>query len=242
MNEKLQSVIEKINKLRALSTSSNPHEAATAAARAAALIDEYQLTEAQLEADRDRESPQIAGDPILRGKVMPQWKVWLIHSLAEHFGVYSIRQVRRGAEDDIKLTGRARDVEIVRYFYTWLSAEVERLCRANKPPSCGMKWTVTYRNGVASGIGQKLKEMKRAEAATRVSTTSAMVYLDSRFALSREVYVKSMAPGHRVTITKGCYGSDPAAFNQGVRDGKAINLGAQLGAGDPSSAGPRLLR
>ena len=242
MNEKLQSVIEKINKLRALATSSNPNEAANAAARAAALIDEYQLTEAQLEATENRESPQIADDPILRGKVMPQWKTWLVSGLAEHFGVYSIRQVRRGGEDDIKLTGRARDVEIVRYFYTWLSAEVERLCRANKPPSCGMKWTITYRNGVAAGICAKLKEMKRAEADTRVSTTSAMVYLDSRFALAREVYVKSMAPGHRVTTTKGCYGSDPNAFNQGVRDGKAINLGSQLGSGDPPSAGPRLLR
>jgi len=242
MDEKLKSVIEKINKLRALATSSNPHEAASAAARAAALIDEHQLSEAQLEAVENRESPQVADDPILRGKVMSQWKVWLVHGLAEHFGVYSIRQVRRGGEDDIKLTGRARDVEIVRYFFTWLSAEVERLCKANKPPSCGMKWTVTYRNGVSHGICVKLKEMKRAEAAARVSTTAAMVYLDSRFALAREVYVKSMAPGHRISATKGCYGSDPNAFDQGVRDGKAINLGAQLGGGDGSSAGPRLMR
>lgn len=124
-------IIEKVQKLLALSKSSNANEAAAAANAANKLIDTYRLSEADLECMAD------AGEPIEEdseyiyesGKVTP-WKTALVSHLVKHYGCvhwndtsYATgRQVSR-----YRLVGRRSDIGITKYMFAYLSAECQRL-------------------------------------------------------------------------------------------------------------------
>jgi hypothetical protein len=234
----IKRIIEKINKLRALATSNNANEAAAAAAAAARLIEEHDISEAQLGAETD-DPIMIDAEPILKGKVIAQWKCMLVNILSTHFGVYSVRDKRGSGV--MTLSGRSRDIEAVRYFYTWLSGEATRLAIRSAPKAAGVGWHTTYKNGFAAGVGVKLKEM-RGEARKGVEMTSAMVRLDTRGERAALAFRQTLSPTARILSSPYNWGSDPSAYKKGVEDGKNIHMGAGLpGSGDGAQR-PRALR
>jgi hypothetical protein len=239
--DRLKKALEQVAKLRELSKSQNANEAAAAAAAAARIIDKFRISEAQLEAEMDaadREPVQNEEDPIItanpKSTVIAQWKVNLANSLGRHFGVYVLRVKRGGKQlqDIVTLTGRSSDVQVVRYFYDWLSKEVERLAhKANiENGKGGASFTVTYKNGCVAGIDYQLREMKKEERPK--CDTAALVVLDSRLDESKKTRLALYDESFKVRQSGGGWGSDPNAFNRGHDDGKKINLGHHLGAGD----------
>lgn len=134
----LSDIIAKVQKLRRLATSSNANEAAAAAAAADRIIQEHALSEAQLEASGEHvaELPTEAKDPlhVFRGGRTPAWHLRLCVELARHYGcalyVEGFRYPNgRKAEEHVKIVGRSSDVEALRFMYSWLSVEVERLAQ-----------------------------------------------------------------------------------------------------------------
>src|SRR5574337_321381 len=86
MDQKLQDVISKVQKLLQLSKSSNANESAAAMAAANKLIDEYRLSETDLTADFSNPLVEDDGFVYETGRIIP-WKNYLIYVLTSHYGV-----------------------------------------------------------------------------------------------------------------------------------------------------------
>lgn len=159
-------VVDKVRKLLRLSTSSNAHEAALAAAKAQELIDRHQLAQVTLELETPTsvaalEPIQNFHDaPLDRPTRLDQWRGRLASCLAR---ANACRIYFFGPR--IMLIGRASDAETVRYLYAWLVQEVDRLAEADGAGK-GRTWRNNFRHGVVDGINAQLKRQRQTFAET----------------------------------------------------------------------------
>jgi hypothetical protein len=121
-------ILEKISKLLALSKSSNPNEAALAAEKAQALMDEHSITMSQIsQAERD------AGDPIGHetsawggryAATRHRWK----RSIASNIATMNhCRIILDSSTGQMIICGRASNREVAAYFIQYLCKTLERL-------------------------------------------------------------------------------------------------------------------
>lgn len=196
----LSNVIARIQKLRVLSTSTNEHEAANAAAAAAKLIDQHQLSEMdlQVKGDKEAEEVQIIGKPLFRtGRIM-LWMSQLAQVLASHYGctlyvstvsiepdITKPSNKVRGTEKAMKMVGRPSDAEVVQYMYDWLQPVIIELTKKNAY-GMGMAYAQNYAYGVVKGIKAQLEcQHEEAKREAQIAGQSqAMVLLDNREALA----------------------------------------------------------
>jgi len=237
MKDNLKSIIEKIQKLQKLATSSNPNEAAAAAAKANDLIDKYRLEEADISVDSPESDPmQCDTDPIYVSGRITQWKVSLIQVLAMHYGVSNFNNIDLSSGRKVsnyKLCGRKSDIAIVRYMFGWLANECQRLsdlyARGN-----GKVYCASYQNGFVSGISEQLK--KSREQIKLTADSSAMVKLDSRYTESYNFMMENN--NLRVVRSKSAGQTDANGFSAGRTKGESIPLNKGLNG---SSSGIKML-
>lgn len=169
----IQSVIDKVRKLRALAARAGTvQEAEAAAAIADKLFQEHGLEEAQLEAagTLPAEAPAEETEPLVKwiGKT-PTWGLFLVDGLIEHYDCVYYRAWLyptagpsrwRSIGEQIRIVGRPSDVATVRYMWGWLSVEIERLAQLHK--GNGRSWLDSFRRGAVRGVLEKLRDSKRA--------------------------------------------------------------------------------
>lgn len=237
-------IVDKIRKLLELSKSDNEHEAAAAAARAADLMLEHQISEAELQAAKPAGERQVAppGRVVLdttERLVYWQWAIQL--GLADAFGgvaFYACSRVSPGAYDAVVI-GPEPALASIAYMYKYLTAEIRRLadkayadevseCRDSdvEPPSA-RGWKGAFRVGAAEVIAKRLREQhsaatNRARSAAAAkpatsSTTTALAIIDQQ--------AKACLDLARVT--------QPGLFR---KDGK-MKAGTSTSAGMSSSSG-----
>lgn len=149
-------LLDRLQKLLALSGSPNPHEAALAAARAQELVSRHRL-EGWLAAEADP-------DPITLGREVPlevarrtrKWKSYLASVLASANGCVAWVE-RRGREEAICLVGRQRDREVVQALWDGLVKRVE-WASATAGAGRDRHWHEAFRVGLAEQIGERLRE------------------------------------------------------------------------------------
>jgi Protein of unknown function (DUF2786). len=227
----MSSVVDKVQKLLALSKSSNAHEAAAAAAMANKLIDQYRLSEADLEVHGQNEEPLEEDEGYLyeSGKVTP-WKMTLMSVLVKHYGLAhwndatwaSGRQVSR-----FKLVGRKSDIAVAKYMFTWLTAECQRISML-EAKGMGRVYVGSWCAGFVNGVASQLKA-SRAEA-QKDATSAAIVKVDARADQSKNFLDKL----HSDLVYKKKYSqaqTDGRAFMQGHQRGQSIHLGQSMGSG-----------
>lgn len=225
-------IIEKVQKLLALSKSSNINEAAAAAAAANRLIDQHCLSEMDLESSGASIEEMIEEDAdfIYESGKITAWKYMLVCILAKHYGCAhwndctwaTGRQVSR-----YRLVGKRTDIGIARYMFSYLTLECQRLS-ALEAKGRGRVFVSSYCEGFVSGVQAQLIA-SRAEV-QKTASSSALVKMDGRVDLARaEMYrlhdnLKKktvMSHGHR----------DGSAFSMGQDRGKSIHLGASMSSG-----------
>ena len=235
----IERVIEKVRKLRALSAGAGTlAEAEAAAAQAEAIIARYRLEEAQIGIhDASRvEVVGVADDPLwVGGERVPNWLAWLANALAKHYGCLAFTDVTRGPAGLAKLfkiVGRPGDVQLVRYMFAWLSAEIDRLSRRER----GRSAMNAFRLGAVDGICASLSAAQKTEEAAPGAAGAAMV-LASR-AEEAEAYANQV---FRLRGRKGgvSYYDETGAFARGRAAGEGLHLGNALGGGSGTS--PRSL-
>lgn len=184
-------IVEKVRKLLALSTSSNIHEAANAAAVANKYITQYRLKEedyAQQQVEpTTNEIVFDDPDPIyVSARVIP-WKMQLACILAQHYGCaiwndkkYNVGDNKRSVSR-YRLIGRPTDVSFVRAMFDWLvqgiSQYSEAECRGR-----GHATANSYCLGAVRGIHNLFQEARDnvvAKAALAGRSTS-IVRLNNR--------------------------------------------------------------
>jgi hypothetical protein len=220
----ISNIIEKVKKLLALSQSSNAHEAAAAAAKANALIDEYRLSVGQLQ-DTSNEDPLThdQSEPLLQADRAMRWRKTLAQALTKHYGCYIWNNTARRTVYYV-VAGRKSDVEVLRYMFAYISLECERITQ-NQAKGRGRTFAESYRRGFVDGVLSQL-QASRATAVKASSDPMALVKLDDR-AKDAEALVKG-----NVRLEKGKKASysrtDANAFYSGQSAGKALHLGSGL--------------
>lgn len=230
MNTQISSVITKVQKLLALSNSSNANEAANAAAKANKLIDEYRLSESDISIESGESDPMVEDDsPIYEtGRVTP-WKNILIHVLTTHYGVanYIDAYYPEGRKvSQFKLVGRSSDIQIVRYMFAWLTTECQRLANL-QVKGLGRVAVASYCEGFVSGISTQLRTSR--QEVQKVATSEAIIKLDARLQESKG-FMYNKYPDMKRVKQRSHSQIDSSAFSAGHQQGKAIHLGSSLGA------------
>lgn len=156
----MSALLDRLERLLRLATSSNPHEAAAAAARAQAMIEKHRIDEA-LVAVLSGQAPEIVDDrdhPLDESKRLRPWKVALAGAIAEAngCGVYVLDGGRhRDAVRKAILVGRAENFAAVRALYADLVVRIEALTRTFGQGR-SRDWATSFRFGVVDTLGDRL--------------------------------------------------------------------------------------
>lgn len=180
-------IIDRIRKLLELSKSSNEHEAAAAAARAADLMRKYEIDQAVLAATAPGETPpeEIITDHIgnIAGK-STSWRVLIGHGVAAATGC---RQWSHGGR--MEAMGTRGAVGTWNYLCQYLAREVDRLADAGwgaypttlDRVSGVRRWKNAFRVGAAQVIRTRLIEQARSQAASRRADVHASALAHNHF-------------------------------------------------------------
>jgi hypothetical protein len=238
----IDEVLLKIKKLLALGQSSNPHEAASAAAMAQRLMDKNAITEAMLgEQQADAEpGAQVWKDPLHEavGKAA-RWYYTLGTLLAKvnNAKAYTVQSHKnRLVHTELRLIGRARDVQTVRYLFQFCAAEINRL--AGLQAGNGKTYINNFRLGVVDGIYEQLitarrkaEEEMRENAVDLKKLERAIVRVDERAEVVRWE-VERLAGGLGLKTVHRTHTLDADARELGRREGRKIPLGSGPGLGE----------
>lgn len=164
-----QKLRDRVQKLLALATSSNPHEAALAAGKAAALIAQYRIDHADiLDEQADRTRIQIFRDePLDASKRLRAWKIALASAVAR---VWDCRIVvsgprsgeRHGRKDNIRriwIVGRPEDAQRLRWMYPTMVSLVQMVSRA-KLEKASHRFREDFRRGLVSSLHTQMQRMR----------------------------------------------------------------------------------
>jgi hypothetical protein len=235
--------MQKAAKLLRLAQSDNANEAALAASRAQEIIDRFKLSMDALQMDEaqiiasNEPIQDFGADPLTRDAKLARWKAYLASGIAKQNQCMIYRS--GGA---LKIIGRASDAVAVRYLFSWLSSEVERL--ANRDcHGYGVTYWNNYRIGAAESICRRLREESartletvRTEAA-QISSAALVVVNNNALALVRkEQEVHAWAKSNmRLRSSSGGRGSryDHSARQAGRTAGNSVSLRAsgRIGGG-----------
>jgi Protein of unknown function (DUF2786) len=252
MNESIAptEILRKVQKLLALSgNNSNAEEAATAAAKAQALMDEYRITQAMLYVERDRDDEEEIVDFAKKdapldnlGSRLPTWRGALATILAKANQCYTFAQKKvelltREVSTHIEIVGRPSDVDTVRYLYAYLVREIDRLV-ARDGRGCGKTWANNYRIGVVETISLRLRtqraETERAMHEKVAADARALVLVDKALEKMKAVAAEAedvARRGRKLGSSAASFRGDADARAQGREAGKSLRLsGTSKGA------------
>jgi hypothetical protein len=154
-----QKIIDKIKKLLKLGESSNQHEAASAMARAASLMDKYKIEQAILTEEEEGEEKEAISEEecILYGinkRRRSHWRRELANAIAKANGCYVFY---RGAQ--VITLGRPSDKATMVYMFKFCEAEIDRLAKAQ----CVQGEHNSFRLGAARGVRDAIHEEQKEQ-------------------------------------------------------------------------------
>lgn len=245
MDENKLKIIEKLQKLLALSQSPNEHEAALAASKAQEMMDEYNLSIIDIK-NPSTACGMATSDTVLTGYMFEKWEYSLHAELARVFDVMPIinrrfnnfvgRDGRIGKKltnSNLNVIGLRTDIEVYEYTFTYLRAaisvmlrkEKDRMEEINKDDKDYIrdytkkmnKYMFSYSIGVVTTIIKRVKS-EREEYLDTHSNSRALVVI-KRDAI--EDFIKDMdIKGPKKDDSE----FDEGAFHRGMRDGRQIQL------------------
>jgi hypothetical protein len=240
----LEKLIDKIKKLLALAGSPNEFEASSAATRAAELMQEHQIVEAQLRIDDD----ETVAEPIIEGAEAEEatnrldaWRFRLAAACANSVGAHAWTRSawvdgKRGR--GIKLFGRESAVQTATYQYQFLSREIERLANegyyASSKRENVRSWKTSFCHGAVDRINQRLRAACRAfeQQAKAASTGTALAVIETDQKAVETAWSKYTAHFGRSAYAGP---TSTAGYEAGQAKGNSVSLGESgKGIGAPS--------
>lgn len=244
----MSAIIERVRKLLAMAESTDSvAEAAVAAARAAELMAQHELSEAEIRAAAGAEA--APPEPIVRDAIIPgqekakrrvAWKQTIASAAARAFHCHLwFRQA------EFRLLGRTSNTQAASYVITHLWREVDTLTEAawNEAVAAGRvrtdrlaakTWRANFRLGAAARLAERLYEQQRAPAVPAPQTpgasgasgasTMALAIVDRD---REEVVEEWKTMTRRWRSSRGLSGTTTRvrdAYHQGREAGGAISL------------------
>ena len=232
MNSK---IIDKIKKLLSLSKSDNEHEAANAAAAAAGLMAQHQISIATLGEDDGDTIDDTLGtfyvDNSASRKVV--WKGSIAFGVAASFGC---QYYWSGPHPT--MVGRKGDVDAVKYIYAYLVREVNRLAEKSwdeyplKDYESARAYKTSFRTGATLIVRKRLQESRKENLSNEKVNAdelkmNAIVKVEANDEAIKEFY-KDLSKGFGRFNASNTV-SSLSGLNAGKKAGNSINLGNNKG-------------
>ncbi len=172
MNAEDEKILQRVQKLLALASSPNVHEAAQAAAQAQRLIEQHRL-QGLLDAKNQEEPVEDArNEPLATARRIRKWKQVLAGSLASLNGCVTYTH-QIGREQQLILVGTASDQAAVRALWDWLCHRIEWLS-ATHGDGHDKRWHDAFRIGAVQTIIERLQATQQ-ELSAELSCSALVV-------------------------------------------------------------------
>lgn len=212
-----KTIIHKIRKLLALSTSSNPHEAARALEKAVALMGQHGLSETDVEIAR-----ASAGAAVKRVSI---WRGYIANAVAWCNGVMAVKDY-----EGWSFCGDEIGVEVSAAMYEYCEKTIMRITRNTVRKNAKAKYRESFRLGMATEISRRLhdyaaKSSWRGDRESRIGRVKAAMARDLEFvegkrkALKGQAFGRGRVAGARVGLSKQVYDDEPKARIAGGSNG-----------------------
>lgn len=243
-----QSVIDRIKKLLKLSKSNNEHEAALAAERAAELMRQHNISQAEIRLGEDsRPAEQVVTKASRFSIAAQRWRVHLAQAAAAAYDCFVYGSHDHPGPDGknlIVFLGRESAVQASQYTTDYFIKEVERLTRAawqeSSEKALGLPakgWMASYRLGMCVTIHERCRLERdrrvneaRAKATSNENTALVVVAKDVLEVVNAYERLNLVNKGDRTRPSK------VGAYEQGRADGHNVRLNGGTGlAGRPAT-------
>jgi Protein of unknown function (DUF2786) len=237
-----QDTLRKVAKLLRLATSSNPHEAATAAAHAQAIMDREGIERAAVSLENAEALEAIEdfgtkpGGQLDTIGLRSRWQGTLAIKVSKANGCHVYRRVAAGGNRELCLIGRPSKVEACRYLYGWLSREIARLID-REGRGMGPSWRQEYGIGAALEVGRRLAEQHQETLAQMLRESEhnphALIRVQSAIAIVEAEAAETHAWGRKhlgLCPTRSSAIKNGTARDAGRAAGARINLNPAAGA------------
>lgn len=227
-----KSIIEKINKLLALATSSNENEATAAAEKASLLLAQYNLSLADLGKDEEFE---ITEGTVENTPRFVTWKMILLSGIAE---ANSCSAMRTNYSGDMKLVGPSISLIVCQHLYEYLSNAIERRVKYRKGNGRGLAYLNAFRVGCATRLSQRLLAQKEeieksGIAGTADTPASPAIVVRSMFEKNEQAIADYLEQkGVKLKSRSSSQISSELGFESGYRVGDKISLQKQMQSGE----------
>ena len=233
-------IIHRINSLlnKTVENGCTVAEAASAAAVAQRMLTQHRLTVADLSvAGESNEDIHNNAQPLYAGQRRVHWKDKLANTLSIANGCRAyvdLRPVFRGGrncnEIFFRIIGRDSDIKIVRYFFEYLTREIDNLCKCAMGcgEGAGKSWSNSFKNGATDAVCARIEEANReVRQEASVNNCTALVKLENkddavdkwvgdhlklkkspvkRVRYTSSAYVSGKLAGGRINLNKGLAG------------------------------------
>lgn len=214
----MTSIVDKIRKLFALATSSNPNEAALAAAKAQELLLQHNLTLSQIET-------QEPASTYKRNWFEVGSRVWR-RSLLTVIARHNFCDVVHCGRGRMAIIGEQHNSEAVQFIYAHLVTELEPMAVAAYLESWGDVPAITWKDGFFMGAVQsihaRLEAQRKQSEASSQACRALVVTKDTQL----QDAIQRFYPDVRTARAKSVKSTD--GFYQGVEAGKHVTLNKVL--------------
>jgi hypothetical protein len=240
-----ESILSKIKKLQALTTErgATPEEAASAAAKAQALLFEHNLAQADIDTQEAAPDPYGKVETVLEGanRTTVQWRRSLLYIVAKY---NFCSAVTLSGTTKMSVIGKRSNVETVLYLNAVLVREIERLAleAGRTVLSQRSAYMVSFCRGAVHTIKHRLAEQQRQSEhrATQSGTTQADADRGNHNAIAIRTMAQELAKAEKhfypnlvTRRTRSRIGSMDGYAN-GQQAGHGIGMHRGISAGRPA--------
>ncbi len=217
-----QNLLEKINKLLALTNSPNENEAALAAEKATELLTKYNLTLADLGPEEEED---VTAETVETTSRYVTWKMLILAGIATANGCRAMRSKSNG---NMTLIGMQTNITVSQRLYEYLTKAVERLAKRHKGK--GRAFLHAFRVGCATRLRHRLEQLRKdmeeeGIAGNSESSATPGIVVRSMFEkndLAIEEYLNN--EGFKVKTQRAEKISSQQGYFSGYQAGDRINI------------------
>lgn len=215
-------LITKIQKINALASSPNENEANVASRMVHDLLLQYNLDMSSLSYTDDDTMKEVTYQ---LKSIDPLWRITLIQTMASFYFCqcyilnYSTGLFKKGTKE-IGIVGKPCNIIVAKEMIKYIFDSIERMSLQCEGTS---KFKQNYREGIASRIIDKIKEIMKEETSSGSSTKDIIVREDHNL----NIFLKKKY-GDPSKVEMEAETEMQKGFNKGYEDGKILSLNVQL--------------
>ena len=214
-------IVERIQKLLALSQSSNENEAASALAKAQAMLAEHNLSMAEVQVRTGVKSAYVR--EIYNLNSHDNWRRFLLGEIAHNNFCHV---VTHGGTLSVSLVGERDNIQVVQVMYASIASQLERLAVAwyrvyqhNGGYVAARTWKNNFFIGAVMTIRQRLENEKRAFEASSNVCRSLVVVKDRDLREAVQRIFPQARPGRSLRYTPA-----PDGYARGREAGQQVRF------------------